>query len=171
MSQLDLFPGSLPPENQKEDLFGESAISLSLPIIKSFEGFRAKPYLDMVGVPTIGYGSTYYNDGKKVTLGDVSISEEEATNLLVSRIEKDFLPAVKNNCPGLQTLQQVAALISFTYNLGPAALAGSTLRRKIAAGDFVGAAEEFLKWDMAGGHEVEGLKRRRIAEKALFCST
>lgn len=165
MTQLDLFR-----DDDSGSVFDDRAIEIALPLIKEFEGFRSAPYADMVGVPTIGYGSTYYSDGRRVSLSDPSISEAQASELLVDRIRKDFLPTVQSSCPNLQTRNQVAALISFTYNLGATALHGSTLRKKVEACDFTGASEEFLKWDMAGGREVAGLKRRRCAEKDLFTS-
>lgn len=58
----------------------------------------------------------------------------------------------------------------FAYNLGINALKGSTLLKKINAGDYIGAANEFHKWNKAGGKELAGLTRRRGAEKSLFLS-
>jgi lysozyme len=64
--------------------------------------------------------------------------------------------------------QQLAALISFAFNLGADALAGSTLLQKVNDCDFIGAAHEFPKWDHAGGTELRGLLIRRFEEAALF---
>lgn len=167
MTGLVLFaygPGVINMSNYSDD----DAINAALPLIKEFEGFKSVPYLDIVKVPTIGYGSTEYVDGTKVTLSDPSISQNEALILAEAKIKKVYFPAVKQYCPNLQTANQAAALISFVYNLGIHALEGSTLRKKIIIGDFGGAAQEFLKWDMAGGQEVAGLKRRRMEEQALF---
>lgn len=76
----------------------EEALNSCLPIIKRWEGFRAKPYLDIVGVPTIGYGSTFYLDGTKVTMKDAPISEETASALTLSLI-REKSPSVKTVFP------------------------------------------------------------------------
>ena len=65
---------------------------------------------------------------------------------------------------------QFDALVDFAYNLGVNALAGSTLLKKLNAGDFAGAADEFPKWNKAGGKVLKGLVRRRAAERSLFLS-
>ncbi|MNQ87056.1 Lysozyme RrrD [compost metagenome] len=70
----------------------------------------------------------------------------------------------------LFTQEQFDALVSFTYNLGINALKGSTLLRKLNSGDYEGAADEFLKWNKAGGKILSGLTRRREAERMLFLS-
>ena len=57
-------------------------------LIKSFEGFRSNPYLCSAGVPTIGYGSTYYSNAEKVKLTDASITKEKATELLILQLFK-----------------------------------------------------------------------------------
>jgi lysozyme len=63
---------------------------------------------------------------------------------------------------------QYDALVDFTYNLGPAALQGSTLLRKLNAGDYAGAAAEFPKWCHAGRAVLPGLVTRRARERAMF---
>ena len=68
------------------------------------------------------------------------------------------------------TQNQCDALVSFAFNLGPANLKSSTLLRKVNSGDFNGAAEEFPKWNHAGGQVLAGLTARRNAEKNLFLS-
>ncbi len=76
---------------------GKNILHLSekgLVIIKEFEGFRSNPYLDSVGVATIGYGSTYYENGKEVSMKDPVISEERASELKLNIINQDFAPAV-----------------------------------------------------------------------------
>lgn len=66
------------------------------------------------------------------------------------------------------TPNQFAALVSFAYNLGCEALRGSTLMRRLNAGDIQGAADQFGQWIHAGGTTLPGLVRRRAAERALF---
>ena len=141
-----------------------------LNLIKEFEGFSKTPYLCPAGVPTIGYGTTRYNDGKAVSLADRPITEEEALELLRYQVDNIHSKAVSNAIKHELTQSQFDALISFTYNLGESNLKRSTLLRKLNAWDILGAANEFVKWNKAGGKVLSGLTRRRRAEKALFLS-
>lgn len=136
-------------------------------LIKSFEGLRLSPYLCPAKIPTIGYGTTYYEDGKKVTMQDPDITETRAEELLVKHIET-FAKEVEAVIKVSLTDNQFAALVSFAYNLGTPNLKSSTLLRKLNAGDYAGAANEFERWNKAGGKVLAGLTRRRQAEKALF---
>lgn len=132
-------------------------------LTKEFEGLRLTAYLDGGGVWTIGHGHT-----KKVTNGDV-ITPEQAQEYL----ESDVVDAVNsvNSLVKVQLTQnEFDALVDFTFNLGTNALATSTLLRKLNKGDFEGAANEILRWDHDNGKVVEGLSRRRRAEKELFNS-
>ena len=138
-------------------------------LCKKFEGFSPKPYLCPANVPTIGYGSTYYADGTKVSLDDPEITEERATALLVHELEETFLPAVLKYCPEVAEDENKSnALVSFTYNLGAGNLAKSTLRKKVNERDWQAAADEFPKWRKAGGKVLRGLELRRAAERELF---
>lgn len=138
-----------------------------LDLIKSFEGLVLHPYLDSVNVPTIGYGTTFYEDGTKVTMQDPSITEGRAEELLIEHVES-FAKSVEKAVKVPLTDNQFAALVSFAYNLGTGNLNSSTLLRKLNAGDYQGAANEFERWNKAGGKVLAGLTRRRQAEKALF---
>ena len=132
-----------------------------LDLIKSFEGLRLSAYKDVVGVVTIGYGTT-----AGVKMGD-TITKERAEELLredVKRFEDQVLRLVKVPL----TQGQLDALVSFTYNLGAANLGNSTLLRLLNAGDYKGAAAQFDRWTKAGGKELPGLVKRRAAERALF---
>lgn len=143
----------------------------SLSLIKYFEGFRSKPYLCSAGVPTIGYGSTFYKDGTKVTLNDKPIDILVATDLLDYTIRTSFLPSVLKLCPVLANSQsKLGAIVSFTYNLGAGNLKVSTLRKRINEERWEEAANELLKWNKAGGKVNKGLQRRRESEKVLFLS-
>ena len=138
-------------------------------LCKHFEGFSATPYLCPANVPTIGYGSTYYSDGRKVTMDDAQITKEEATDLLIHELEETYLPAVLKYCPEVADDENKCnALVSFTYNLGAGNLASSTLKAKVNDRDWQGAADEFPKWRKAGGKVLEGLVKRRAAERELF---
>ncbi|HAS0833207.1 TPA: lysozyme [Enterobacter cloacae] len=137
-------------------------------LIKQFEGCKLTAYQDSVGVWTIGYGWTKPVDGKPIRAG-MTIKQETAERLLKTGLvsyESDVSRLVK---VGL-TQGQFDALVSFTYNLGARSLSTSTLLRKLNAGDYAGAADEFLRWNKAGGKVLKGLTRRREAEHALFLS-
>lgn len=138
-----------------------------LALIKSFEGFRARPYLCPAGVPTIGYGATYYPDGKKVTMRDKPVSEADATAMLRSMLVQ-YENGVERYVQVPITQGQFDALVSFAYNLGLAALKGSTLLRLVNERNFVGAAAQFSRWNKASGKVLPGLTRRREAERKLF---
>ena len=138
-----------------------------LQLIKSFEGFRAKPYRDAVGIPTIGYGATFYPGGRKVSLNDPAITEAQASELLRNMLQ-GFENGVQRQISVPLEQHEFDALVSFAYNLGTNALAGSTLLRKLNAGDKKGAADQFLRWNRADGRVLSGLTRRREAERAMF---
>jgi lysozyme len=138
-----------------------------LNLIKEKEGLRLKPYLCSAGVATIGYGSTMYADGRKVTLKDASITESQALELLANTLGK-YEKAVNDYVKVILTQNEFDALVSFTYNLGAGNLLSSTLLKKLNAGDKAGAANQFEVWNKAGGKVLQGLVTRRAAEKALF---
>ncbi|HCU16508.1 MAG: lysozyme [Enterobacteriaceae bacterium] len=137
-------------------------------LIKQFEGCKLTAYQDIANVWTIGYGWTQQVDGKPVTAG-MTITQQKADDLL-----KQGVVQYENGVNTLVKVQinqnQFDALVDFTYNLGVNALKGSTLLKKLNAGDYAGAANEFPKWNKAGGKELAGLTRRREAEKSLFLS-
>jgi len=142
-----------------------------LELIKSFEGWYPKPYLDPVGIPTIGYGFTYYLPSrKKVTMKDKALTREEGDIMLRKVLvgyENDVLRLVK--VPLNQN--QFDALVSFTYNLGATNLSKSTLLKKINSNPCdPSIRDEFAKWRLAGGKVFAGLVRRRSAEADLYFS-
>ena len=137
-------------------------------LIKHFEGLSLKPYLDVVNIPTIGYGSTYYRDGKKVTLNDKPISQDEANSLLEHIANRDFADKIFPYIKVKVTQNQFDAMVSLAYNIGVGNFSKSTLLKKVNAGDFVSASNEFLRWNKAGGKELLGLTKRREREKQLF---
>ncbi|HBM9904053.1 MULTISPECIES: lysozyme [unclassified Enterobacter] len=141
---------------------------IGLALIKQFEGCKLTAYQDSVGVWTIGYGWTQPVDGKPIRAG-MTIKQETAERLLKTGLvsyESDVSRLVKVDL----TQGQFDALVSFTYNLGARSLSTSTLLRKLNASDYAGAADEFLRWNKAGGKVLNGLARRREAERALFLS-
>lgn len=140
-------------------------------LIKGFEGCRLTAYPDpgTGGAPwTIGYGWILPVDGKPVRPG-MTIDQATADRLLKTGLvsyEKDVQKIVKVKL----TQGQFDALVSFAYNIGSRALSTSTLLKKLNTGDIKGAADEFLRWNKAGGKVMNGLTRRREAERALFLS-
>jgi len=146
----------------------EQALPVTLALIRRFEGHYPRPYICPAGVPTIGYGATYYEDGTRVTLTDAPITRERSEALLLWHVRTVYLPQVLRLCPGLDHPDRLAALIDFTYNLGGSALKGSTLRKRINAGDWDAVPGELRKWDKAGGRVLRGLTLRRAAECELI---
>jgi lysozyme len=137
-------------------------------LIQEFEGLRLTSYLCSAGVPTIGYGATYYHDGTKVKLGQ-TITKEQATQLL-----KDHLKEFEGSVTGLLNTTKVNAnqfdaLVSFCFNLGAGNLAKSQLLRFVKTNpNDPKIAAEFAKWNRAGGVVVTGLVRRRKKEAQLY---
>lgn len=145
-------------------------------LIKRFEGFRAKAYICPAGILTVGYGHT----GLDVLPGMI-VTEARADALLRDDVDK-FTAIVKKSLTRPVTQGQFDALVSITFNVGPGRAGArdgivtlksgqpSTLLRKVNAGDVLGAAAEFPKWNKAGGIVLRGLTARREAEQRLFLS-
>lgn len=144
------------------------AIEVAAALARRFEGLYLTPYLCPAGVPTIGFGATYYEDGTRVQLIDPPITRERAETLLLWMVRTKYLPPVLRLCPGVDTPERLAALIDFTFNLGAGNLQVSTLRRKVNAGDWGAVPDELKKWNKAGGRVLRGLVIRRQAEADLI---
>lgn len=130
-------------------------------LIKSFEGCRLVAYQDSVGVWTIGYGHT------SGVYAGMTITEQQAEDFL--RADLGTSESAVNRLVTYSINQnQFDALVSFTFNVGSGNFGGSTLLKKLNAGDTTGAADQFDVWVYAGGQVLEGLVRRRAAEKELF---
>jgi lysozyme len=147
---------------------GRQANEAGLNLIRTSEGCRLTAYRDVAGIPTIGYGHT----GPEVHMGQ-TISQAEAERLFDADTDK-FEAAVDRLTKGKATDNQFSALVSFAYNLGADALAGSTLLRLHNSGDYAGAADQFKLWNKAKVNSklvpVSGLTTRRMAEAALYRS-
>lgn len=137
-----------------------------LDLIKQFEGLRLTAYDDGVGVWTVGYGTIKYPNGTRVKRSD-KITQAQADEYMANDVSV-FERAVNRLVKVPITQNQYDALVSFTYNLGETNLSTSTLLRKLNSKDYKGAAEQFERWNRAGGKVMNGLTRRRIAEKELF---
>ena len=134
---------------------------LGIKLIKKFEGLRLSAYQCSAHVWTIGYGHT-----GSVKAGD-TITEGQAEKFLRDDLSQ-FEVAVSRLVSVPLSQHQFDALVSFTFNLGERNLKNSTLLKKLNAGDYSGAAEDFPRWNRADGRVVEGLTRRRLAERDMF---
>lgn len=152
----------------------QNAIAIAANMCREFEGFRARPYLCPAGVPTIGYGATFYLDGRKVTMKDAPITRKQAEELLENMLVKTFLPAVLRQCPNLKDAapERLAAILDWTYNLGEGNLASSTLRKRLLEDNWPAACTEILRWNKGPDRKpLPGLVRRREAEVQLIKET
>ena len=132
--------------------------------ICQFEGWSEKTYLDSVNVATIGYGTTLYKSGTKVTMQDPPITKEQAKAELQHHVEHRCYHALV----GLNLNQnQFDALCSFVYNVGAGAFESSTLKKRIVTGEG-DIATAFAMWNKGGGKVLNGLTTRRKAESDLY---
>ena len=143
--------------------------SRGLELIKEFEGFSSVSYLCPAKIPTIGYGNTFWEDGRKVKMGE-QISKEKALELLEYVVNKDFSQKIYPLIKVEISQNQFDSMVSLAYNIGVGAFSKSTLLKKVNANDFKGAGDEFLKWNKSGGKPLLGLTRRRERERELFLS-
>lgn len=137
------------------------------PLIEKFEGIRLKAYRCPRGIATIGFGSTRYEDGSRVRLGD-RISLEEAEDLYQIQVNKVREAVDEVVIPELNDNQR-DALVSFVYNVGITAFKNSTLLEKINEDpNNMYISEEFMKWTTTNGRRLKGLVKRRQAEIDLY---
>lgn len=134
-------------------------------IIKASEGLFLKPYICAGGKLTIGYGNTSHAAEYD------EITEEQAEEFLKEDVgdTEYYLGILTQHIP--LTDNQWSALVSFVFNVGSHNFASSTLRSKLIAGDYLGAANEFGKWKYAGDTVLNGLITRRAKERSLFLET
>lgn len=146
----------------------------AIEIITRWEGFhkrladgRAKPYICPAGRVTIAYGATYWLDGRPIKMSDEAITEEVGKQLLLRQLQT-YANAVDRAVKVPIHPQMRAALISLAYNIGTAAIAKSTLIRRVNARDWAACPAAFKMWRNGGGRVLTGLLNRRIDEAALF---
>ena len=137
-------------------------------LIKEFEGFSNRPYKCSANIPTIGYGNTFYPDGKRVSMLDKQITKEYADEIF-KYVADNFAFKVSKLIKSKVTQNQFNALVSFAYNVGIGNLEKSTLLKlvNINPNDAM-IAKQFLRWNKAKGKELKGLTNRRIKESALY---
>jgi lysozyme len=162
-------PAPKPPKPKAKIPSPKPIPAQALKLIREFEGFKESAYIDTDGTPVIGYGLSKV-DGQQVQIGDrISVTQAEtALKSQLHEIQKQLKSEVKVQLND----NQLSALASLAFNVGVDFIAESTLVRKLNAKDYLGAANEFPRWDKAnvGGSliSLEGLARRRQAERTLF---
>lgn len=138
-----------------------------IPIIRKYEGLKLNAYICPAGHATIGWGSTFYENGSKVQMGD-KITIDRADRLLFDIVQK-FEISVRGLVKSSLNENQIGALTSFAFNVGLGALNKSTLLKKVNANpDDLTIRNEFMRWTKAGGKQLKGLVARREAEADLY---
>jgi len=139
----------------------------TLDLIKQFEGCKLTAYQDMVGVWTIGYGTTAMAGLGITPAKGMTITQERADDLLRQGVDK-FAATVDALITANVNANEFGACVLLAYNIGPNAFARSTVLRELNAGNKDRAAAAFKMWNKAGGEIVQGLINRRNAEVTLF---
>jgi lysozyme len=138
----------------------DRSLNLALDLIKRWEGFSSTPYYCAAGVKTIGYGDT-----DPVIVNRGQITEEEAEQYLIERIKAaKYEIEMKLLAPATDT--QLAALISFYYNLGPSNF--DNIAERINNGRVKEAGDAIILYDKCKGKSLKGLRDRRQEEQYLF---
>jgi len=139
-------------------------------LITEFEGYSAKPYLCSAKVPTIGYGNTYYSDGKRVTLLDKEINKQQAFEMF-KVIADRFASKVSNLVKTPLNQNQFNSCVSLAYNIGMANFMNSTLLKLVNKNhNDILIGLEFKKWNKVNKKVVAGLTRRRNYESDIYFS-
>ena len=139
-------------------------------IITEFEGYSAKPYLCSAKVPTIGYGNTYYTDGKRVTMLDKEVNKQQAFEMF-KVIADRFASKVSNLVKTPLNQNQFNACVSLAYNIGMANFMNSTLLKLVNKNhNDILIGLEFKKWNKVNKKVVAGLTRRRNYEADIYFS-
>lgn len=139
-------------------------------LIKRFEGISLKRYLDSVGVPTIGFGTTEGDLGHPVP---EFCTLAQAEDWLRAGMAKTYEPPINAVIAGGVKLNQnqFDALCSLSYNCGPGVISDTAvyqMARDLRSGQLAAAADDFLHYEFAGGQRLAGLVTRRTAERVLF---
>ena len=152
----------------------------AIKVISHHEGVRFRPYRCPALLHTIGVGHVLYPDQAKIPLDqrmayqlkdqdNRQFTPQEVDGILKFDLAR-FERGVEKFCPVPLTQGMFDGLVSFSFNVGLGTLQRSTLRQKLLRGDKEGAADELLKYCMAGGKILKGLQNRRIDERAMFLS-
>ena len=144
-------------------------------LIKTFEGLvdgdpdtpGLEPYSDPIGIPTSGFGSIFRLDGRRVRMDDPAITLAQAGHLLERDVQRSER-AVARLVDAPLTLNQFSATVCLVYNIGSGNFQASQIRQRLDRRNYSGAADIWWQWRRAGGRILNGLVRRRAAEKYLF---
>jgi lysozyme len=129
------------------------------------EGIKLKPYLDSVGIPTIGIGCTYYPGGRKVTMKDTPLANVQAAWDLFDKVNINFLLTVYSTTRDDINQNQFNALVSLCYNIGPGTFKGSVVLKLVNKNPYdPKIAAAFEMWKNAGGKPVLLARRKREAK-------
>lgn len=140
---------------------GLTAAVMAVGVVSTYEGTVLSAYRDPVGIPTACTGHT----GPEVRMGQV-YTQEQCDELLASDLYRH--DADIQQCIAVPLSDgQHAAFLSFAFNVGATKFCGSTMARRLNAGDYAGACAELSRWTLAGGRQLPGLVKRRAAERAL----
>ena len=152
----------------------------AIEMVKHHEGVRFKPYRCPARLYTVGVGHVMYpeqgklkieaRDGFPLRPEDNRVWTKDEVDAILKADLARFEKGVATYCTVHLTQGMFDALVSFSFNVGLGTLQRSTLRSKLNRGDKAGAAEELLKYCMAGGKILKGLQNRRIDERAMFLS-
>ncbi len=166
---INNYQGHIIASNDLTAYNSDRVLPATINLVKEHEGFRSSAYIDTSGLPVIGYGQSKIN-GQTVRMGQY-ISQTQADTALAQElhyVQRLVLASVQVKL----TPHQLGALTSLVYNAGTRVIKQSTLSRKLNAGDYQGAAQEFVRWNKAnqGGMLVAmpGLTKRRVAEQNMF---
>jgi GH24 family phage-related lysozyme (muramidase) len=142
----------------------------AITLMHDFEGCRLKAYMPTPqDRPTIGWGMTFYPDGRAVRMGD-TITQAQADADFETIVGR-FAEQVDDHLgDAAATGTEFGAMVALAYNIGIAAFARSSVLRLHKAGDKAGAARAFGLWNKQAGRVLNGLTRRRAAEAALYLS-
>lgn len=143
------------------------SLTSAVALVAGYEGFRENAYVPVKGdVPTIGYGQTYYADGRRVKMGD-RISHQEAQKQLELLVRKDFAGKMAECVKVPLSQNEYDAYVSLAYNIGVNAFCKSTLVKLLNQGEYIKACQQILRWNKSGGRVLKGLENRRFREYKL----
>lgn len=139
-------------------------------ILHKYESLRLEAYLCPAGIPTIGWGNTFYEDGTKVKIGD-KITKQRADALFENILNDVFIPGVKKLISVRLNENQFSALVSFAYNVGVEAFKNSTLLKRVNNNpNDPDISYQFSRWNKSKGRVLGGLTKRRKDEAKLYFS-
>jgi lysozyme len=147
----------------------DASDAIASPLIKHYESCDLSPYQKAGDVPTIGWGNTVYQDGRRVSLDDDPLTQQGADELFAFWLA-NFTKGVESHMRN-SLANEVAAFTSLAYNIGLSAFAGSTALRLYLQSDKVEAGNRIEAWNKSGGQVLKGLQRRRRAEHLVYSGT